>query len=148
MTESQLLYNDIAGLIAGIGVRLVDLTVSRQKNSAQVRAVVYSPSGTGINECARAHRLMQPRLAELLGTEDFQLEVASPGLDRIIHDQREYQIFTGRGVSLVLEDGSQEQGIIASSDSEALVLDKHGERRVLPMSTIRKAKLNYSQEGR
>ncbi len=148
MTESQLLYNDIAELVAGIGLRLVDLTVSRQKNSTQVRAVVYSPSGTGINECARAHRLMQPRLAERLGTEDFQLEVASPGLDRILHDQREYEIFAGRGVALVLEDGSQEQGIIASSDGDALVLDKHGERRVLPLSTIRKAKLDFSQEGR
>ncbi|MFH2114575.1 MAG: hypothetical protein ABIJ86_08730, partial [Spirochaetota bacterium] len=105
MTESQELYNDIAGLLEEKGLKLVDLSLNRNQGAIQqVRAVIYRAEGTGIDECAKAHRLMQPRLETLLSDDDFQLEVSSPGLDRVIRSGREYAIFVGRGVCLSLKD--------------------------------------------
>ncbi|TFG85149.1 MAG: hypothetical protein E4H20_01095 [Spirochaetales bacterium] len=148
MIESKELFNDISDLLEGIGLRLVELVASGHKRSVSVRSVVYRPGGTGIEECARAHKLMQPRLAELLGEEDFHLEVASPGIDRTFRDAREYGIFVDRGVLLVLEDGDQVGGVIASYDGATVALDRSGERIAIPVGTIRKGKLDFSQEGR
>ena len=87
MTESIELYNDIASLLSGIGIELVELHLVGKHGSTKASAVVYKPSGTGIDECSAAHRLIQARLEVLLGNDDFQLETASPGIDRVIeHD--------------------------------------------------------------
>lgn len=148
MTESEALYTDIAQLVGTIGLKLVDLTVSRHKRSVQVSAVVYAPAGTGIDECARAHRLMQPFLAERLGTEDYHLEVASPGIDRVLKHGHEYAAFAGRGMRLLLEGGERVEGILVSSDGAAALLRTPSGERSLPLASIIKAKLDSSQEGR
>jgi len=149
MTESQELYNDISGLLEEKGLKLVDLSLNRNQGAIQqVRAVVYRTEGTGIDECTRAHRLMQPRLELLLGDDDFQLEVSSPGLDRVIRSAREYAIFTGRGVSLSLKDETVVAGRIVSASLDNIVLSTEGAERSIPLDLVRKGKLDYSQEGR
>ena len=149
MTESQELYKDIAGLLEEKGLKLVDLSLNRNQGAIQqVRAVVYRTEGTGIDECAKAHRLMQPRLEVLLGDDDFQLEVSSPGLDRVIRSAGEYAIFVGRGVSLSLKDETVVAGCIVSASQETIVLSIEGAECSIPLDLIRKGKLDYSQEGR
>jgi ribosome maturation factor RimP len=149
MTESQELYNDIAGLLEEKGLKLVDLSLNRNQGALQqVRVVVYRAEGTGIDECTKAHRLLQPRLEILLGDDDFQLEVSSPGLDRVIRSAREYAVFVGRGVSLYLKDETVVAGRIVSASLETIVLSTEGAECSIPLDLIRKGKLDYSQEGR
>jgi ribosome maturation factor RimP len=149
MTESQELYNDIAGLLEEKGLKLVDLSLNRSQGAIQqVRVVIYRAEGTGIDECTRAHRLIQPRLEMLLGDDDFQLEVSSPGLDRVIRSVREYAIFIGRGVSLALKDETVVAGCIVSASQENIVLSTEGAECSIPLDLIKKGKLDYSQEGR
>jgi ribosome maturation factor RimP len=148
MTESEKLYSDIATLLTGIGLDLVDLAVSRHKGSTQVRAVVYNANGTGIDECSKAHRLMAARLEVVLADTDFSLETASPGIDRVIHSQREYAIFAGRGVRLFLDDEDVIAGRIASADASSVVISTPDGDHPIAFERIRKAKLDYSQEGR
>jgi ribosome maturation factor RimP len=149
MTESQELYNDIAGLLEGKGLKLVDLSLNLNQGAIQqVRAVVYRAEGTGIDECTKAHRLLQPRLEMLLGDDDFQLEVSSPGLDRVIRSGKEYAIFVGRGVSLYLKDESVVCGRIISASLENVVLSTEGAECSIPLDLVRKGKLDHSQEGR
>ncbi|PKL25395.1 MAG: ribosome assembly cofactor RimP [Spirochaetae bacterium HGW-Spirochaetae-3] len=148
MTESQELYNDIATLLSGIGLELVDLHVSRNKGSSQASAVIYRAGGTGIDECSKAHRLIQARLEVLLGNDDFQLETASPGVDRTIRSAREYAIFAGRGVRLFLEDEDTVEGVITSSDGSVVIVATADGERSVAIERIRKGKLDYSQEGR
>ena len=148
MTESIELYDDIAGLFSETGLELVDLNVSRTKGSTQARAVIYSAGGTGIDECSKAHRLIQARLEILLGNDDFQLETASPGIDRTIRHPREYAIFTGRGVCLFLDDESVIEGRIVSSDEKVVHVSNVDGDHTVSIEQIRKGKLDYSQEGR
>jgi ribosome maturation factor RimP len=149
MTESQELFDDIAAVLAAKQLILVDLQVNRSHGAlCQVRVIVYRPEGTGIDECAKAHRLVQPCLEAALGIDGFYLEVSSPGLDRTIRSDREYAIFSGRGVRLVLDDGSIVQGIIGVTMHEKVRIHVDGIERDVPYDTIRKGKLDYSQEGR
>ncbi len=148
MIESEELRKDIAGLAKDAGLELVEVSVSGKPGSIQVRLVVYKPEGTGINECSRLHKLIRPRLEILFGTDDFYMEVASPGVDRTFRSKSEYSVFSGRGVALTLEDGSVVEGIIKLSDDTAVVIDaKDGEQSV-PHDRIRKGKLDFSQEGK
>ena len=149
MTESQELYKDIAGLLEEKGLKLVDLSLNRNQGAIQqVRAVIYRTEGTGIDECAKAHRLLQPRLESLLGDDDFQLEVSSPGLDRVIRSDREYAIFVGRGVRLSLKDETVVCGRIVSASLENVVLSTEGVENSIPLDLVKKGKLDSSQEGR
>ena len=107
MLENDIYRKDLEELLAGAGLSLVELNISRHRGSVQVRAVIYAAGGTGIDECSRAHRLIQPRLQVLLSEQDFHLEVASPGVDRWIRSDREYSIFVGRGVRILLKEGGE-----------------------------------------
>lgn len=148
MTESVELANDIATLLKGIGTELVDFQVSRSKGSTKVGAVIYRADGTGIDECSKAHRLIKARLEVLFGNDDFELETASPGIDRTIKSAREYAVFTGRGVRLFLEDEDTVEGRIVSSDGTVVVVATSDGEQPVTIEQIRKGKLDYSQEGR
>ncbi len=148
MTESNELYNDIANLLSELGIGLVEFKLSPSKSSRKAGAIVYCASGTGIDECSKAHRLIQARLEAVLGNDDFVLETASPGIDRTIRSPREYAVFAGRGVRLFLEDEETIEGLIVSSDGVSLVVHSASEDRTIAIERIRKAKLDYSQEGR
>jgi len=148
MTESQELYDEMAGLLSGIGLSLVELDVRQRRGSTQVRSVVYRPGGTGIDECVAAHRIMQPRLSVLLGVEDFHMEVASPGIDRTFKSAAEYSVFVGRGVRLFLDDESVVAGRLVSSDGSLVLVASPDGTSSVPVDSIRKCKLDDSQEGR
>ena len=148
MTESVELANDIASLLKETGIELVDLQVSRSKGSTKVSAVIYRADGTGIDECSKAHRLIKARLEVLFGNDDFELETASPGIDRTIKSAREYAVFTGRGVRLFLEDEDTVEGRIVSSDGAVVVVATADGNHSVTIDQIRKGKLDYSQEGR
>lgn len=148
MTESVELANDIASLLKETGIELVDLQVSRSKGSTKVGAVIYRADGTGIDECSKAHRLIKARLEVLFGNDDFELETASPGIDRTIKSAREYAVFTGRGVRLFLEDEDTVEGRIVSSDGADVVVATADGNHTVTIDQIRKGKLDYSQEGR
>ncbi len=148
MTESEELYNDMSALLKEIGLDLVDFVLSRHKGSTQVRAVVYRAGGTGIDECSKAHRLIRARLEERFGEPDVQLETASPGIDRVIAAAREYAVFKGRGVRLILDTEEVVEGRIVSSDGMTVVIAGTDGEHAISMERIRKGKLDYSQEGR
>lgn len=148
MTESVELANDIANLLKGIGIELVEVHLIRSKSSTKVSAVIYRADGTGIDECTKAHRLIKSRLEVLFGNDDFELETASPGIDRTIKSAREYGVFTGRGVRLFLEDEDTVEGRIVSSDGTVVVVAAADGDHAVTIEQIRKGKLDYSQEGR
>lgn len=148
MTESQSLYNDSSSLMATIGLSLVEISVSRHRDSVAVRAVVYRKGGTGIDDCSRAHRLLQARLDEMPDMENYSLETTSPGIDRVIADGREYGIFAGKGVRLFLDTTGEVAGIIESADSANVTITTPDGSISIPLSSIRKGKLDHSQEGR
>jgi len=76
----------------------------------------------------------------------MRLEVSSPGLERVIKSRTEYELFTGRGVS-VLAAGERQEGIIAGVTEDSLLLDCKGERKIIKFEQIRKAKLDYKLEA-
>lgn len=135
-------YSECEPLVTGLGYSLVELNVFRRKSSWQVKAVITGPSGVGVDDCAKVHRALVTRLEALLDSQDVYVEVASPGLDRIMKNAAEFALFTGASVRLWNTDISDWiQGTIVSSDKNTVLIDTGTEQLSIPYSKIAKAKL-------
>jgi ribosome maturation factor RimP len=148
MQERYALFAKLEPLLSEAGLSLIDLIVSRHGGSVEVKMTVYSPKGTGTNECAKASRIAYPEAVAMLGHPDPSLEVASPGIDRALRSLREWTIFKGKGVRVLL-DGETEwlQGRIGVVEGGSANLVCPGGTRLVRFEEVSKARLDSSQEG-
>ena len=136
-------------LLEGMGFALVELSIGRLKGSTRVSMIVFRRAGVGVDDCGEISRLLLPRLSTVEGLEDLSLEVSSPGIERHIKSPVEYDIFRGRGVRILAENGSEWiGGIIESTENGTLYLSIGGVVRGFPMRAIRKARLDHTMEAK
>lgn len=142
------LYDFILPIVQGMGMSLVDLSLSRHKGSVQIRIIVFNPGGNlGVNECSKVHHAVLPRLELRFPEQDLYVEVSSPGIDRNIKDASEFVHYLNRGIKCYRTDISDwSAGILESADDKGLVLKKGDNRMSLSYEIIAKAKLDYVQE--
>ena len=134
---------EVEPIVAGMGFSLVELRHNRSKNQNHVILVVYRPDGVGVNECAAISKNLYPRLELIEGLENLQLQVSSPGLDRVLKSEQEYSIFRGRRVKVMLQGETEWiRGQIESVQEGEISLHTGAESRRIKMSDIRKAKLD------
>jgi ribosome maturation factor RimP len=118
---------------------------SRKINSGnvQVKAVVYKNGMVRIEDCARAHRAIMPRLELAFQGQKIYLEVSSPGIDRIIKDGGEFVHFIGRGVKCYRADISDwTAGVLLATDEKGITLRGDDGEIVLLYEIIAKARLD------
>jgi ribosome maturation factor RimP len=148
MQESDTLFAKLEPLLSKAGLVLVDLAVNRRRGSSLVKMTVYSPKGTGTDDCAKAYRIAYPEAQAVLGDADPSFEIASPGIDRVLRSDREWEIFKGKGVSVLLRDEPERvRGRIESFDGRTVRLACADGPRAIGLEAIAKARLDSSQEG-
>ncbi len=148
-------FADCSPLVKGLGYVLVDLKVVPQHGSIRVTTVITKPAGEagaiGVNDCARVHRALLPRLEAVLDSQDIYMEVTSPGMERLIKNPAEFALFTDRYVR-VWDNQITDwvAGRILSSDTQSITMEivgredggePAGEVRTIPYERISKAKL-------
>ena len=142
------LEREIDETLKTVGLDLLEFSVSHHKGGPRIKAVIYRKEGTGTDECAKAHRLILPRVQMHFGIQDPFIEVYSPGIDRIIRTAREWQIFTGRRILfLTAERSDWQRGHIMHFENGIVQLDTDGAILNIPIASIVKAKLDSSYEG-
>lgn len=135
----------VAPVIEGMGFQLVELGLHRSRSGSRVHVVVYRAQGVGVEDCAALSRSLRPRLELAAGLGEVGLEVSSPGLDRVIKDPTEYEIFRGRGVRLWLREASDWlDGINEGVSGGELALSSGGRSLRIHLDEIVKAKLDAS----
>ncbi|MDR1956740.1 MAG: ribosome assembly cofactor RimP [Treponema sp.] len=145
--EEDPLFDSIKLVAHGLGMSLVDLSVSRHKGSVQVRAVIYKNGPVGVDDCSQVHRALLPRLELAFPGQDLSVEVSSPGIDRVIKDGSELVHYIGRGIRCFRTDISDwSSGILQTADETHLVLNGKDGMIDIGYERIAKAKLDYSQE--
>ena len=125
-------FADCSPLLTGLGYVLVDLKVVPQNGSIKVTAVITKPAGdsgaVGVNDCARVHRALLPRLEAVLDSQGIYMEVASPGMERLIKNPAEFALFVGRYVRVWDSQITDwVAGKIISSDDQSITLELVGE---------------------
>lgn len=143
-------YKECAALVEGLGFKLVDLKIIPAKTITKITAMIASPDpqeSIGVNDCAKVHRALLPRLEALLGTEDTTMELTSPGIEHNIKNAAEFSIFIGRNVRVWDKTVTDwVGGTIKSSDEKSVTLEKEeGETITILFENIAKAKFTYDK---
>lgn len=135
-------FAEAAKLISSLGFKLVDLNVRKKDGVAKVSAILWKDGGFGIDDCAKAHRVLLPRMEVTLSPDEVVMEVSSPGLDRNLRFTDEFQVFLGKKVK-VLRAGQSEwdKGKIQSAENPLILSTANGPIEI-PFDTITKAKLD------
>ena len=109
---------------------LVDVSLDKEGAGKYLRIYIDKPEGVDLNDCERYHRAIQPQLESY--DYDF-LEISSPGIDRPLKKDRDFERAMGMEVELKLFkalDGQKEfAGELIGYDKENVVLLIAGEER-------------------
>jgi len=136
----------ISGYLKDNGIELVEITYRREQGGMTLRLLVDTPSGIRIDECEGLNNY----LSELLDTEDviqehYIIDVSSPGLDRPIKTDRDFE----RSIDKTLEittyepiDGRKtHEGRLVGIAKDGIVVESKGISTVIPRNKIALARL-------
>jgi ribosome maturation factor RimP len=146
---------DIAGRIAAsYGLEIFDVQFRREGSGMVLRIQLDRPGpgastddSVSVADCEHVSR----DLSATLDVEDpipaaYTLEVSSPGLDRPLRGEADYQRFTGRRAKIVMREAVDGQmffkGRLGGVDAKHLVVDTDdGRTHRVPLDVIRRANL-------
>lgn len=95
---------EIADAVAQkMNVFVVGAEYKKEDQDKILRLYIDKTGGVGIDECEKFSRAFEACFDELnIVDEAYNLEVSSPGVDRILKTQREYDYYSGREVDIKL----------------------------------------------
>ena len=153
---SDPLYLDLKDIVADLGMVLCYVKKSMQGSTVQIFVDIMKPEGeTGIDDCAKVHNTILPRLSMMYGRDDLYLEVSTPGLQRNFRDIYEFSLFKGKRCRVYsLEHSSWICGLIGETDGDGVTLSDYevedtkekGDVIRIGFGDIQKAKLEYKWE--
>lgn len=139
----------IAGYLEEHNIELVDITYRREQEGMVLRLLVDTPEGIKIRECEELNNF----LSEALDKEDFiaeryTLEVSSPGLDRPIRQDRDFERAMGKELEVTtyapIDGRKSHTGKLIGIDKENAVLEANGISTVIPKDKIAVARLKIN----
>lgn len=128
----ELAFN-IGDLVAAEqGVFLVHAEYKKEDGEYYLRLFIDKDGGVGIDECENFSRAMSDKLDELDPIKEaYILEVSSPGADRKLNTEREFNHYIGREVDVKLyaaKNGQKEtSGILTGYSNDVASVDVGGE---------------------
>lgn len=139
---------DLAALlektVTQIGYELVDLEMSNR--GKLLRLFIDKPEGVTIDDCT----LVSNQVSHLLAVEhdvDYdRLEVSSPGLDRVLKKEKDFERFAGERVKLKLripvEGRKNYVGKLLGLESGEIVLQRDEQTLRVALANVEKARLD------
>ena len=150
MVQFQQLIEDITPIIQPIvedaGLELVELQYRQESSGWTLRIIMYKKSGVTLDDCTKVSR----EVSHVLDVEDliphkYNLEVSSPGLDRPLKTQRDFERNVGEKVALIVKDADGRHidvtGIIKDVKNEEISVQTASGQEIFSIENIVKAKL-------
>jgi len=120
---------------------LVDVEFKKEGKNHFLRVFIDKEGGITIDDC----QIVNEELSEILDKEDpipyrYYLEVSSPGLDRPLKKDRDFERNKGRLVDIKLKEPlynkRQIEGKLVDKKDDMLVIDLDGEIIKIPMNIV------------
>ena len=148
-TKIELITSLIEPVVTGLDYELWGVELIGQGRSAVLRIYIDRETGVNVDDCAQVSRQVSSILdVEDPITENYVLEVSSPGLDRPLFNIKQFKQFIGHSVSIKLRipfDGRRKfQGPLSAVEDDEIVVLVDDYEYVLPISSIDKANLSPS----
>jgi len=105
---------------------------------------VDSDTGMSIDKCVGISRHIEQSLDR--ETEDFSLEVSSPGLTQPFRVMRQYYKNIGQKIEVVTKEGEKQEGILKSVNVDGFELEFTAKEKLNGIRTLIKRSVVYSFE--
>jgi len=150
------LKRSLLPVLSSLGVELVDLEYRRERRGWVLRLYIDREGGVSLQDCQR----VSEHVGDILDVEDlidhpYSLEVSSPGLDRPLVKETDFERFAGRTVKISTREPvgnrSNFRGRLMGVDNHQVRIQlEEGEVLHLPAESIAKARLvpEFPEEGR
>lgn len=123
---AQIAFELAEPLVSGLGYDLVDAEYKKEGPAYFLRIFIYKKGGIGIEDCEQVNKVLDPIFDQSLPTTPDYFEVSSPGLDRPLTTEADFERYVGEEVEVTLSnpiDGvTKVEGIILRIDSGILYL--------------------------
>ncbi len=135
-------------LAAGMGLQLAGVEIGQEGHRVILWVYIDSPDGVTIDDCAR----LSPELSAALDVDDpmpgaYELRVSSPGVDRPLMTDVDFERFAGREAFIQLaapiEGRRRYTGELLGVDGDTVQIRCSDGAHAVPLSSIQKARLRY-----
>lgn len=131
-----------------LGFELVDVCLDKEGAGKYLRIYIDKPEGISMDDCETYHRAIQPQLESY--DYDF-LEVSSPGIDRPLKKDRDFERALGSEIEIKLFKAMDGQkvitGILAGLENGEIVLDTPAGEKRIPRKATALVKPVVDMEG-
>jgi len=131
--------------IEKMGFDFVDMTIALSGKNSDIRLFVDREGGITIDECSEVSRAITDLIfSRGLLSKDYSLQVSSPGIDRPLKNEKDFQRNKGREIELEYRDESEikkVKGFIVSVDDFVHLAGKSEGDISIPLSSIVKGKI-------
>ena len=129
--------------VEDLGYELVGIEYVRAGKHSTLRVYIDQEAGILVDDCAAVSRQVSAIMdVEDPITNEYTLEVSSPGLDRPLFKAAHYQIFVGEEVKVQLRMPIQNRrrwkGVIVGVEDEIICLNVDGKEERFALSNIQK----------
>lgn len=138
----------IEPIVVGLGLELVGVELARDGARQVLWVFLDTEGGLTLDDCTRAH----PEISAALDVDDpiaeaYELRVSSPGLDRPLMSNGDFQRFAGREAVVQLGDAHDGRrkftGVIGPTTEDAVELQCQDGTFSVPLEKISKARLKF-----
>ncbi len=138
----------IAPVIDELGLELVDVEYVKEGAQWYLRIFIDKESGVDIDDCADVSRAA----GEVLDQKDpitqaYTLEVSSPGLERPLKKDQDFERFQGRLARIITKEAFQGYkeftGYLVGLVDDEIVLEYEKEQIRIPRDLVEKANLTF-----
>lgn len=129
------------GYLKGCDIEIMDIIYRREQGGMVLRILIDKPEGVTINECEELNNFLSGELDKEDVIQDrYTLEVSSPGLDRPIKTDRDFERAMGRILEIttyeVIDGKKAHEGRLIGMDKENVVIESNGISTVIPRNKI------------
>jgi ribosome maturation factor RimP len=115
-----------AGHAKKMNIEVLDAEYVKEGNERYLRVYLYKPEGISVDDCEFVHKAIDKEIDDLDIRESYYLEVSSPGCDKNLRTEREFEIYMNSEVEVSLYKAMDNQkkftGTLKDRDSENTTL--------------------------
>ena len=143
-------FDLLSPVLTGEGIELIDIEYDEEGDSKVLRLLIHKPGGLNIGDCQHVSQIASPILNVYGGIQNkYNLEVASPGLDRPLVTEADFRRNIGRKIQIEVssptESLSQLNGILKDvNDGKILLSQLSGKTTQVVISEIAKAQIQLT----
>jgi ribosome maturation factor RimP len=136
----------IGPVVSAMGYDLVGIEYRKQGRSGLLRVYIDHERGITLDDCsAVSHQVSGVLDVDDPIVEHYDLEISSPGLDRPLFSQADFEQFTGHEAKVSLHgklDGRRRfTGVLRGVEGDTLLMEVEGAQVRLPLDQIDSARL-------